>query len=69
VDFFYFRPGYNTIRKISELRFSEPVLRAVDWVDKTREIEKFLFNPDEAKKVQMFPLYATEEVITSWLEI
>lgn len=27
VDFFYFRPGYNTIGKISELRFSEPVLR------------------------------------------
>jgi len=27
VDFFYFRPNYNTIRTISELRFSEPVLR------------------------------------------
>jgi predicted transcriptional regulator of viral defense system len=27
VDFFYFRSNYNTIRTISELRFSEPVLR------------------------------------------
>jgi predicted transcriptional regulator of viral defense system len=27
VDFFYFRSGYNTVRTISELRFSEPVLR------------------------------------------
>jgi len=46
-----------------------PVLETVDWIDKTREIEKFLFNPDEAKKVQMFRSYATDEVITSWLEI
>lgn len=53
----------------SYVEMIKPVLRAVDWVDKTREIEKFLFNPDEAKKVHMFPLYATEEVITSWLEI
>lgn len=53
----------------SYIELIKPVLRAVDWVDKTREIEKFLFNPDEAKKVQMFPLYATEEVITSWLKI
>jgi len=45
-----------------------PVLRNVDWKDKTREIEKFLFNPDEAKKVEMFPVYATEELITKWLE-
>jgi hypothetical protein len=36
-------------------------------MDKTREIEKILFKPDEAKKVQMFPVFATEELITSWL--
>ena len=45
-----------------------PRLEKIDWLDKTREIEKFLFFPDEAKKVQIFPLYATKEVITSWLE-
>lgn len=53
----------------SYLELVRPVLETVDWIDKTREIEKFLFNPDEAKKVQMFPSYATDEVITSWLEI
>jgi hypothetical protein len=45
-----------------------PVLQKTDWIDKTREIEKFLFNPGEAKKVQMFPVYATEEIITRWLK-
>jgi predicted nucleotidyltransferase component of viral defense system len=53
----------------SYIELVRPVLRAVDWADKTMEIEKFLFNPEESKKVQMFPVYATEELITSWLEI
>jgi len=45
-----------------------PVLQKTDWIDKTREIENFLFNPGEAKKVQMFPVYATEEIISRWLK-
>ena len=53
----------------SYIELVRPVLKAFDWNDKTREIEKFIFNPDEAIKVQMFPSYATEEVITGWLEI
>ncbi len=53
----------------SYIELVRPVLRTIDWVDKTREIEKFLFNQEEAKKVQMFPVYATEELISSWLEI
>ena len=51
----------------SYVELIKPVLLTIDWMDKTREIEKFLFKPDEAKKVQMFPVYATEELITSWL--
>jgi predicted nucleotidyltransferase component of viral defense system len=53
----------------SYIELVRPVLRTIDWADKTMEIEKFLFNPEESKKVQMFPVYATEELITSWLEI
>jgi hypothetical protein len=53
----------------SYIELVRPVLRTIDWADKTIEIEKFLFNPEESKKVQMFPVYATEELITSWLEI
>jgi predicted nucleotidyltransferase component of viral defense system len=53
----------------SYLELVRPALEFIDWIDKTREIEKFLFNPDEAQKVQMFPFYATDETITSWLEI
>ncbi len=52
----------------SYIRLVRPVLMTVDWRDKTTEIEKFLFNPEEAKKVQMFPVYATEELITRWLK-
>lgn len=53
----------------SYLELVRPALEMVDWIDKTREIEKFLFNPEEAVKVHMFPSYATDEIITSWLEI
>ena len=53
----------------SYVELVRPVLETVDWIDKTREIEKFLFYPEEANKVQMFSSYATEETITSWLEI
>ncbi len=52
----------------SYVELVRPILRTVDWMDKTKEIEKFLFNPDEAKKVTMFPVYATEKLITEWLE-
>jgi predicted nucleotidyltransferase component of viral defense system len=37
-----------------------PVLETVDWIDKKREIEKFLFKTDEANKVQLFLSFATE---------
>ena len=53
----------------SYVELIRPVLETVDWIGKTKEIEKFLFNPDEAIKVQMFSSYATEELITSWLEL
>jgi predicted nucleotidyltransferase component of viral defense system len=53
----------------SYVELIKPVLQKIDWMDKTREIEKFLFNPNESKKVQMFPVFATEELITSWLDI
>jgi len=51
----------------SYIELVRPILDAVDWADKTKEIEKFLFNPDEATKVQMFPSYATDAIITNWL--
>ena len=74
IDYISNRLKFGSIKKEyagpkSYLELVRPVLETVDWIDKTREIEKFLFNPDEAKKVQMFPSYATDEVITSWLEI
>ena len=53
----------------SYIELVRPVLLNIDWIDKTVEIEKFLFNQEEAKKVRMFSVYATEELITSWLEI
>ena len=42
-------------------------LKAVDWKDKKIEIEKFLFRQEEAVKVSMFPDFASDENITSWL--
>ena len=44
-------------------------MQTVDWKDKTKEIERFLFFPEEAVKVEMFPSFATKEVMTSWFEI
>jgi predicted nucleotidyltransferase component of viral defense system len=46
-----------------------PVLDKTDWNDKTREIEKFLFNPVESEKVKMFTAYATPQKIREWLSI
>lgn len=46
-----------------------PVLEKTDWDDKTREIEKFLFNPAEAEKVRIFPAYATPQKWREWLSI
>ena len=74
IDYISNRLKFGRIKKEytgpeSYLELVRPVLEIVDWIDKTREIEKFLFNPDEAEKVQMFPSYATDEMITSWLEI
>ena len=42
-------------------------LKAVDWEDKKIEIEKFLFVPQEAVKVTMFPDFASDENLSSWL--
>ena len=53
----------------SYVELVRPVLENIDWIDKTKEIEKFLFNPDEAFRVKMFLSFATEGVITSWLDI
>ncbi len=42
-------------------------LKSVDWEDKKIEVEKFLFKPEEAVKVTMFPDFANDENIRSWL--
>lgn len=52
----------------SYVELAMEVIKTVDWKDKTKEIERFLFNTEEAIKVQMFPSYATKEAMTSWLE-
>ncbi len=49
------------------LELIRPVLEKTDWEDKTREIEKFLFDPGESEKVRLFPAYATDETIAHWL--
>jgi predicted nucleotidyltransferase component of viral defense system len=51
----------------SYLELIGPVLEKTDWNDKTREIEKFLFNPAESDKVKLFPAYATPQKIKEWL--
>ncbi len=51
----------------SYLELIGPVLEKTDWNDKTREIEKFLFNPAESDKVKLFPEYATPQKIQEWL--
>lgn len=48
-------------------RLLMPLLKKVDWKEKTGEMEKFLFDPQEAVRVQLFPDYATEEMVRSWL--
>ena len=42
-------------------------LEKVDWEDKAREINKFLFDPSESDKVLLFRKYASEERIRDWL--
>ncbi len=42
-------------------------LELVDWDDKTREIEKFLFNPAESDKVRLFGEYFSAENLRKWL--
>ena len=42
-------------------------LKSVDWKNKKNEIEKFLFMPEEAVKVTMFPDLASDENLRSWL--
>lgn len=44
-----------------------PALASVDWKDKVKEIEKFLFHPEESIKVGMFASFATEEKVRGWL--
>jgi predicted nucleotidyltransferase component of viral defense system len=52
----------------SYLDLIKPALKNIDWQEKTREIEKFLFHPHESEKVLFFPSYATEDTIKNWLE-
>ena len=73
IDYIANRLEYGRVNKKysgpgSYVELVRPVLENIDWIDKTKEIEKFLFNPDEALKVKMFLSFATEEVITSWLD-
>ncbi len=73
IDYIANRLEYGRVNKKyvgpeSYVELVKPVLENIDWIDKTKEIEKFLFNPDEAIKVKMFLSFATEEVITSWLD-
>jgi hypothetical protein len=73
IDYIANRMEFGRLKKVyagpqSYVELARPILETVDWIDKTKEIEKFLFDPDEAIKVQMFSSYATEEVITRWLE-
>ena len=73
IDYIANRLEYGRVNKKyagpeSYVELVKPVLENIDWIDKTKEIEKFLFNPDEALKVKMFLSFATEEVITSWLD-
>lgn len=44
-----------------------PALSAVDWKDKVKEIEKFLFHQEETKKVEEFASFATEKEVRRWL--
>ncbi|MFC2080544.1 nucleotidyl transferase AbiEii/AbiGii toxin family protein, partial [Bacteroidota bacterium] len=53
---------------MSYIELIMPVLKTVDWIDKTKEIEKFLFNPNEANKVYLFASFANENEIHSWLK-
>ena len=73
IDYIVNRLEYGRVNKKyagpgSYVELVRPILENIDWIDKTKEIEKFLFNPDEALKVKMFLSFATEEVITSWLD-
>lgn len=49
------------------LELVKPVIDSIDWNDKTVEIEKFLFNRNESIKVKMFPAFAKDDTIISWL--
>jgi len=51
----------------SYMELAGPAIEKTDWEDKTREIEKFLFDPGESEKVRLFPVYATNETMTKWL--
>ncbi|MEX0982584.1 MAG: nucleotidyl transferase AbiEii/AbiGii toxin family protein, partial [Bacteroidales bacterium] len=52
----------------SYLDLIKPALKNIDWQEKTREIEKFLFHPHESEKVLLFSSYATEDTIKNWLK-
>ena len=58
VDFFYFRSGYNTIRTISELRLSEPVLRENLNTDRLFQyLEDFKNNELKYRVEKMLKIY------------
>jgi len=58
VDFFYFHSEYNTIRKISGLRFNEPILRENLNIDRLFQyLEEFRNKELETRVRQMLKIY------------
>ena len=72
VDYIKNRMQYGKQKQVytgpdSYIALAREALKAVDWQNKTMEIEKFLFKSAEAAKVTLFPDFASEENINSWL--
>ncbi len=72
IDYIKNRLEYGKMKKQyagpeTYVKLAREALSTVDWKDKTLEIEKFLFRPEEAVKVTMFPDFASEETLTNWL--
>lgn len=72
VDYIKNRLQYGKLKQAYKgpetyVRLVREALKTVDWEDKKIEIEKFLFRQEEAMKVSMFPDFASDENITSWL--
>jgi predicted transcriptional regulator of viral defense system len=58
VDFFYFRSNYNTIKLISEMRFSEPVMKEKLNTDKLfRYLDEFSNHELKSRVEKMLNIY------------